>query len=186
MFSGIPYLFYRYFIYLDLACVIIAPFSFHFLIKRIQSLKIDEKERIRNYFLVFILSFFIITVILIGRHSIRKYYLETHYRYVPEEYIDTYFWLKEVTPSNSIYFISPYTKVSTVYQHCILDNNIFINQSLGLEIFNDSLYFDGFNDYYNNTFRKYIFIMNKPIDTRWAYSHSIPENYTNKTVEYYN
>ena len=26
--------------------------------------------------------------------------------------------------------------------------------------------------------------MNKPIDTRWAYSHSIPENYTNKTVDY--
>ena len=184
MFSGIPYLFYRYFIYLDLACVILAPFSFQFLIKCIQSLRIDEKERIRNYFYVFILSFFIITVILIGRHSIRNYYLETHYRYVPEEYIDTYFWLKEVTPSNSIYFISPYTKVSTVYQHCILDDNIFINQSLGLEIFNDSLYFDGFNDYYNNTFREYIFIMNKPIDTRWAYSHSIPENYTNKTVDY--
>jgi len=183
MFSAIPYLFYRYFIFLDLACIIIAPFSFHFLIRYIQSLKI-KKKRISYYLLVLKLSFFIITVVLIGRHSIREYYLETHYRYVPEEYIDAYFWLKEDTPSNSIYFVSPYTNVSTVYQHCILDDYVFINQSLGLEIFNDSLYFDGFNEYYNKTFREYIFVKNKPIDTRWAYTHSIPENYTNKTVDY--
>ena len=117
-------------------------------------------------------------------HYINKFNLGTHYSYVPKDHIDAYFWLKETTPSNSVYFISPYTKCSTIYQHCVLDDNIFINQSLGWEIFNDSLYSNGFNEYYNNTFLEYIFIKNKPIDKRGAYTHSIPEDYTNKTVDY--
>lgn len=180
--TGIPYLYYRYFIYLDLSCIILAPFGFRFIIKHIQNLKI-EKKRISQYLKIFKLSFFISIVIMTGIHFIYKYNLGTHFSYVPEEHIDTYFWLKTNTPSNSVYFVSPYTNSSTVYMHCVLDDRIFINQSLGWEIFNDSLYINGDNDNFN-IFIEYNFKKSKPIDKRWAYSQSFPENYTDKKVDY--
>ncbi|GAI36851.1 unnamed protein product, partial [marine sediment metagenome] len=65
-----------------------------------------------------------------------------------------------------------------------MDDRIFINESLTKVIFNDSIYANGFDDNYNTTFRECIFLKNKPIDKRWAYTHTIPENYTNKKVDY--
>ena len=178
--SRIPYLFYRYFIYLDLACIFLAPFSFWVIIKYIQTFKI-EKRKIKLYTMSFKCFFIIFTIVLIWMHYNEKFNIREHYIYVPEEHISTYFWLRATSPSDSIYFASPYTKASTIYQHCILNDRIFINQSLGWVIFNDSLYSNGFDDNYNVTFREYIFIKNKPIDNRWA---SIPENYTDKKVDY--
>lgn len=185
LFTGIPYLAYRYFIYLDLACIILAPYSFRFVIKHIQTLKI-KKRNIKRYLMIFKCGFLISTVLLIWIHSIVKYNLRLIYQYVPEAFIDTNYWLETNTPSESIYFVSPYTNsvILYQYQHCIMDDRIFINESLGNEIFNDSLYVNGFDDNYNKTFREYVFVKNKPIDKRWAYTHSIPENYTDKKVDY--
>jgi len=180
--TGIPYLYYRYFIYLDLSCIILAPFSFRFIIRHIQALKIGKK-RINQYLKIFKRSFFIFIVSMISIHFINKFNLGTHFSYVPEEHIDTFYWLKTNTPSNSVYFVSPYTNSSTVYMHCVLDDRIFINQSLGWEVFNDSLYINGDDDNFNK-FIEYNFEKSKPIDKRWAYSQLFPENYTDKKVDY--
>ena len=180
--SGIPYLFYRYFIYLDLACIFLAPYSFRYLMKYIQALKISKKRK-KRCLIIFKSSFLVSTLIFIWIHSTIKYNLRIPYQYVPEKFIDTIYWLRDNTPSDSIYFVSPYKNGIILYQfqHCIMDDRIFINESLGNLVFNDSLYVNGFADNYNITFRDYIFEKEKPIDNRWAL---FPENYTNKKVNY--
>jgi len=50
-------------------------------------------------------------------------------------------------------------------------------------IFNDSLYSNGFDIHYD-TFLEYVFVKEKPIDNRWAYVYTLPENYTDKKVDY--
>jgi len=184
LFTGIPYLFYRYFIFLDLACIILAPFSFRLIIRYIQKLKKNEKI-IKQYLMIFKSSFIIFTVILIWIHSSIKYNLRIPYLYVSEKYLDTFYWLKDNTPRESIYIVSPYTNAIILYQfqHCIMDDRIFINESIGNMIFNDSLFSNGFDSSYD-TFLEYIFVKEKPIDIRWAYVNTLPENYTDKKVDY--
>lgn len=184
LYTGIPYLFYRYFIFLDLACIILAPFSFRFIIRYIQTFKKNEKI-IKRYLKTFKFSFLIFTVILIWVHSTIKYNLRVPYQYVSEKYLDIFYWVKDNTPRESIYFVSPYTNAIILYQfqHCIMDDRIFINESLGSMILNDSLYSNGFDIHYD-TFLEHIFVKEKPIDNRWAYVYTLPENYTDKKVDY--
>lgn len=179
--TGIPYMFYRYFIYLDLACIILFPFSFRYFLKFIERLKISKRRK-KKYKISFESIFLTFSIILIGMHWKSGFNLLTHYQYIPEEHLDIYYWLKDNTPSDSIYFASPYTRCSVLYQHSILDDRIFISTSMGEDIFNDSLY----NGYDNNYFRflRRIFINYKPIDYRWAYTNSISEDFTYKKVDY--
>lgn len=181
-YTTIPYLFYRYFIYVDLAFIFLAPFVFYEIIKILSK---KEQKRYLNkstYTKIFKISFIAGTLVFSSFHFLNSYNLNTHYQYVPEGYLKMYHWARNNTANDSLYVASPDTQCSQLYYHPIMHDRIFVEPNYAKSWFVDSKYVSLFNDQY------YLYLTNlysskKLFNLRFAYANST-EEYTRDKLDY--
>jgi hypothetical protein len=105
--SLMPYLYYRYFIFIDFSMIFVVPVAYEILKKKIKqnSSKITEINRkILKFILV---GFWIQIVIFSGIHISSNFFNGYYNSFIPEEYIETYQTAREFNP-DSIYMILPH------------------------------------------------------------------------------
>jgi len=181
--STFTYLYYRYFIYIDLACLFLAVFSFNEIGKYLSQKKYKKKKITKKYVRIFQFSFIGLTLYFSSFHFfIREYNLYWHYEYIPEGHLNIYYWLRDNTDKDSIYVASPYSDCGQIYYHPIMNDRKFLDPSYQWNFFDDSLYhsIESFN-YYN--LLKYLHLVRKLLDLRFA-SINNANKYTYDKVDY--
>jgi len=167
-FSTIPYLYQRYFIYIDLTCLFLAPFGFDLIIKYLAKKKYRKKRISKHYVRIFYVSFISLTLYFSSFHFfIRNYNLYKHYEYIPESHLKIYYWLRDNTDNDSIYCASPYSDCDQIYYHPILSDRKFLDPVYQIKTFNDPIYYsvEGLG-YYN--FLNYLHLGTKLLNLRFA------------------
>jgi len=183
-FSTISYMYYRYFIYIDLASLFLAPFAFSVIKRRYFRKRKSYKKRNRKSGKIFQLSFIVGTLIFTFLHSVNCYNLHTHYEYLPEAHISVYYWLRDNTDQGSYYCISPHSSEQRIYYHPILNDRFVLDQDNLTEInlFNDSLY-DSISGGNYQSYKDFLRNGTKLLDARFAFINS-SEKYTNEKIDY--
>ncbi len=182
-FSTFPYQYYRYFIYIDLACLFLAPFGFDLIIKYLAQKKYKKKRISKHYVKIFYVSFISLTLYFSSFHFfIRDYNLYNVYEDIPEANLNIYYWLRDNTDNDSIYCASPYSDCGEIYYHPILNDRKFLDPSYQYRFFNDSQYSSIYDiDYLH--FLRYLYVLRKLINLRFA-SSDYTAIYTKDKVDY--
>ncbi|MCK4239157.1 MAG: hypothetical protein KAX33_08555, partial [Candidatus Lokiarchaeota archaeon] len=182
-FSTIPYLYYRYFFYIDLTCLFLAPFGFGLIIKYLTQKKYKKKRIPKHYVRIFYVSFIGLTLYFASFHFlIREYNLYQHYEYIPEGHLNIYYWLRDNTDNDSIYCASPYSDCGEIYYHPILNDRKFLDPSYQYHFFKDSQFNSIYGKGYHSLLR-YLYLFKKLINLRFA-SSDYTSIYTKDKVDY--
>jgi len=184
-FSTIPYLWYRYFIYIDLACLFLAPFGFNAIIKYLGQLEYKKKINLNKYKKFFEFSFIGVTLIFSSYHIINWYNLNTHYEYIPEANLNIYYWLRDNTNPDSLYVASPYSDCGQIYYHPIMNDRKFLDPTAQWYYFDDSQ-FKATGDRGYQQFLSYLYSSKKLLNLRFAYINNSDNTaiYTYNKVDY--
>nr|QEE16053.1 hypothetical protein DSAG12_01881 [Candidatus Prometheoarchaeum syntrophicum] len=160
--SFFPYIFYRYFIFLDVSLIIIAPVSMKYWIPKISSFlkKKIFKNKKQTTILKYIKGAILLQIILYSFVHISSNYSFFFFNaYVKDEHIESYIWMKENTGHDDLILILP---------HPI---------SNSLNAFSQSILYDRYVVGFNES--KYLF---NTLLNRYYYL----DNYLNDLIDYLN
>ncbi len=183
LYSTIPYLYYRYFFFIDLSFLFIIPYSFCYLIKIMKKKLNQNNSKFKRYKNIFQFSFLSITITFTSLHIAAGYNLFTHYEYIPESQLKIYYWLRDNTSTNSIYCVPPDNIYTPIYYHPILNDRSVLDPSELINYFDDSLYYH-LNSISYHRFLSHIYLGTKLMDLRFA-KNTYLERYTTNKTDYF-
>ena len=182
-FSTFPYMYYRYFIYIDLTCLFLTPYGFNMIIKYFSQIEYKKKYNFKIYKKIFQVSFIGGTLFFTSFHYfIRNYNVYKPYDAIPEANLNIYYWLKKNTSNDSIYCASPYSDCGPEYYHPIMNDRRFLDPSFLKDYFDDSKYYS-INSLSYYRFISDLYFAKKLLNLQFANIMS-QEWYTSDKVDY--
>ncbi|MHA1727882.1 MAG: hypothetical protein ACTSWY_04040 [Promethearchaeota archaeon] len=123
----LPYNYFRYFIYIDLALIILAPISLKYIFEKIKTRVEEGKKNYKNVKKTIIIIFWVQIALFSTLHIQEHYFMDYCHTFEKDDFLDAYFWLRHnisIPNSNPLIMVTPYpisNSEDVTYQSVLFD-----------------------------------------------------------------